>query len=174
MRNPLLCYLFLLTCLAACAKSAPPATTAGPEITSDAGPTLDAVPSAPPSSSAAAVAAPPPSEAGSAVSATGVPEPGSNDVDACAPAAVELEKSARVAMRTCYEDGAKKKPNLAGTVRIAVNVDARGKISSTKSIDKSSLGDKVVDCIQKAIKATPFDGGKCQMRTMTIVHAYPH
>ena len=157
----------------ACGKSAPPPATATPAT--------DAVPGA-----AATAAAPLARDAGPSTaadvggdasvagpSATQAEEP-PPPKDTCGPAAVELETAARVAMRTCYEDAAKKKPGLAGSVRIAVNVDAHGKIASAKSIEKSTLGDKVVDCIAKAIKATPFDGGQCASRTMQILHNYPH
>lgn len=156
--------------LVACGKSAPPPATA----TASAEPGLDAA--APLAEDAGAMPAAENTAEGGAASPPGpapVDEP-PPPKDTCGPAAAELETAARVAMRKCYEDAAKKKPGLAGAVRIAVNVDAHGKISSTKSMEKSTLGDKVVDCIAKAIKATPFDGGKCSSRTMQILHAYPH
>lgn len=159
------------------AKSAPPAAAVpATSPTPPPDPALAAAPADEDASSprAGATASPIANDAGAPSAVTpNAPDDSSPAPDACIPAAAKLEVAARAAMRKCYEDAAKKTPGIAGSVRIAVRVDFHGKIASTKSIDKSTLSDKVVDCIGRAIKATPFDGGECQGRSMQMLHSYP-
>jgi hypothetical protein len=102
-----------------------------------------------------------------------VAAPVSEEADLCGLAAGEVEKALRPAYRKCYVEGFKKNPNLEGTVRIAVNVDAHGKISSVKAIEPYQLDAPAVACMVKATKAHKFDVSTCPQKTLTIVHKYP-
>ncbi|HEX7662933.1 MAG TPA: hypothetical protein VF407_00405 [Polyangiaceae bacterium] len=79
--------------------------------------------------------------------------------DACAAPSAKFEETVRAKFNDCYQEGKKKDPELAGTVRITVSIDWKGKISSTKLTEgKDSLGDKVTACMLTAVKKTPFEG----------------
>ncbi|MBX3212748.1 MAG: AgmX/PglI C-terminal domain-containing protein [Labilithrix sp.] len=83
------------------------------------------------------------------------------------------EKRARPKLKECYAEGKKKTPNLEGTVKIKITVDVKGKIKSTKVIEKT-LPDPVADCMLKAVKATPFpEVEKCWDSTLTIPVTFP-
>lgn len=98
-----------------------------------------------------------------------LPEP----KDDCTPASVEFEKRARPKVKDCYAQGKKKDPNLEGTVKIKIDVDARGKIKSTK-VTENTLTDAVASCMVKVIKATPFpDVDKCWNASVTIPVTFP-
>jgi hypothetical protein len=85
----------------------------------------------------------------------------------------EFEKALRPAFRKCYVDAFKKNPNLEGTIRMAVNVDGRGKITSVKAMDPVELDAPAVACMVKATKTQKFDVWACASKTLTIVHKYP-
>ncbi len=93
--------------------------------------------------------------------------------DECTPVGVEFEKRARPKLKECYAQGKKKSPNLEGTVKIKITVDVKGKIKSTKVVEKT-LPDPVADCMLKVIKATPFpEVEKCWDASITIPVTFP-
>jgi hypothetical protein len=93
--------------------------------------------------------------------------------DECTPVGVDFEKRARPKLKECYAQGKKKNPSLEGTVKIKVTVDVKGKIKSTKVIEKT-LPDPVADCMLKVIKTTPFpEVDKCWDATLTIPITFP-
>ncbi|MBX3199533.1 MAG: AgmX/PglI C-terminal domain-containing protein [Labilithrix sp.] len=93
--------------------------------------------------------------------------------DECTPVGVDFEKRARPKLKECYAEGKKKSPTLEGTVKIKITVDVKGKIKSTKVIEKT-LPDPVADCMLKAVKATPFpEVEKCWDSTLTIPVTFP-
>ena len=95
------------------------------------------------------------------------------DDDECIPVAVDFEKRARPKLKECYRDGKKKEPDLKGTVKIKVVIDMKGKIKSTKVVEKT-LPDPVADCMLKAVKGTPFpEVEKCWDRSLTIPINFP-
>ena len=93
--------------------------------------------------------------------------------DECTPVGVDFEKRARPKLKECYAEGKKKNPNLEGTVKIKITVDLKGKIKSTKIVEKT-LPDPVADCMLKVIKTTPFpEVDKCWDATLTIPVTFP-
>lgn len=93
--------------------------------------------------------------------------------DGCAPVAVDFEKRARPKLKECYATGKKKDPNLTGTVKLKITVDLKGKIKSTKVVDKT-LPDPVAECMVKVLKSTPFpEVEKCWDRSITIPMTFP-
>ncbi|MBX3203629.1 MAG: AgmX/PglI C-terminal domain-containing protein [Labilithrix sp.] len=152
----------------AAATPAPPEPSAvgaatSPPATAEPAPTASAPPSGetPP---AAATGAEPPAAAPASIGET---------KDECTPVGVDFEKRARPKLKECYAEGKKKSPTLEGTVKIKITVDVKGKIKSTKVIEKT-LPDPVADCMLKAIKATPFpEVEKCWDSTLTIPVTFP-
>jgi TonB family protein len=97
------------------------------------------------------------------------PEP----VDECTPVGVAFEKRARPKLKECYREGKTKEPDLKGTVRITVDVNTLGKITSTKITEKS-LPDPVAQCMLKVVKTTPFtEASKCPGKSITIPITFP-
>ncbi len=93
--------------------------------------------------------------------------------DECTPVGVDFEKRARPALKACYAEGKKKSPNLEGTVKIKITVDVKGKIKSTKVMEKT-LPDAVANCMLKAVKATPFpEVEKCWDASLVIPVTFP-
>lgn len=90
----------------------------------------------------------------------------------CSKAATAYQPTVWPAMNKCYQEGKKKNPDLEGTVHIQVSVNATGKVNAVKASGTSELGDSVVDCMVKAIKAKPFDGKDCKSKSVTIVKMY--
>ncbi|MBX3231276.1 MAG: AgmX/PglI C-terminal domain-containing protein [Labilithrix sp.] len=121
------------------------------------------------------VAATPAEDAGAPVAPASNPNTGiiGETKDECTPVGVDFEKRARPKLKECYAEGKKKDPNLMGTVKIKVTVDVKGKIKSTKVIEKT-LPDPVADCMLKAVKGTPFpEVDKCWDSTITIPITFP-
>lgn len=142
--------------------SAAPADSPPTTVDASAGPPGALVPSSEPNPSAAQPAAP-------AKANDGIPEP----KDECTPVGADFEKRARPKLRECYATGKKKDPNLEGTVKIKVTVDVKGKIKSTKIVEKT-LPAPVADCMLKVVKATPFpEVDKCWDATLTIPITFP-
>ncbi len=80
----------------------------------------------------------------------------------------------RPALKACYHEAKKKKPDLKGQARLVINVDGVGKVQAPASPDKSDLGDAVIKCMLKAIKDDPFkDGDKCRGKSLTIPMQFP-
>jgi hypothetical protein len=132
---------------------------------------------APSEATPAAVATP--ADAPAAGSDSGAPaaKPGGvivgETTDECTPVGVDFEKRARPKLKECYAEGKKKKPDLEGTVKIKITVDVKGKIKSTKIIEKT-LPDPVAECMLKVIKTTPFpEVDKCWDATLTIPVTFP-
>jgi hypothetical protein len=93
--------------------------------------------------------------------------------DECTPVGIEFEKRARPKLKECYAAGKKKDPNLEGTVKIKITVDVKGKIKSTKVIEKT-LPDQVANCMLKVVKTTPFpEVEKCWDASITIPMTFP-
>jgi hypothetical protein len=147
-------------------KAPPPAVAQSAPEGADAGDdAAAATPDDTKSSDAAAPDAP--------ASASAAPPPPAPPPDECTPIAVDFEKRARPKLKDCYREGKKKDPNLEGTVRIAVDVNMLGKITSTK-IAQKTLPDPVAQCMLKVVKATPFpEAGKCPGKSLTIPIQFP-
>jgi hypothetical protein len=149
------------------ASSAPTETTPSPGDASATAPSTpeptSSVTPAPTPSVTDAGAAPPPSP----------PVTLGETKDECTPVGVDFEKRARPKLKDCYAEGKKKTPNLEGTVKIKITVDVKGKIKSTKIVEKT-LPDPVAQCMLKVIKATPFpEVDKCWDATLTIPITFP-
>jgi hypothetical protein len=157
-----------------------------PEPTTPVPPPVDTAPAAasgppataePPASSAAAPSSATPSETPPSADANAPPAKApvviGETKDECTPVGVDFEKRARPKLKECYAEGKKKTPNLEGTVKIKITVDVKGKIKSTKVVEKT-LPDPVAECMLKAIKTTPFpEVDKCWDATLTIPITFP-
>ncbi len=154
--------------------SKPPATSSSSGGTD----TSDAAAIAPPVAEADAGATPPVASSEPDAGSTAAPAPTASaappkDDDECIPVAVDFEKRARPKLKECYREGKKKEPDLKGTVKIKLTVDLKGKIKSTKVIEKT-LPEPVVSCMLKSVMATPFpEVEKCWDRTITIPITFP-
>jgi hypothetical protein len=127
----------------------------------------EAKPAATAEADAAKPAAPPAPAAGNGSEGVGEAK------DECTPVGVDFEKRARPKLKECYATGKKKDPNLEGTVKIKITVDVKGKIKSTKIVEKT-LPDPVANCMLKAIQSTPFpEVDKCWDATLTIPITFP-
>lgn len=166
----------------ACGDSKPEAKAPEPPNgTSDTAPDMPA-PTASTIASAtppAATSSAPPAETASAAAPPETPKPSANGIpstepkDECTPVGVDFEKRARPKLKECYADGKKKDANLQGTVKIKITVDLKGKIKSTKVLEKT-LPDPVADCMLKVVKSTPFpEVEKCWDSTITIPITFP-
>lgn len=163
----------------ACGGTAPKAATPPAPVEADAAPSAPAesaaptasapAPSAPASSAPASSAAPPAPETPPAKPPVVIGE----TKDECTPVGIDFEKRARPKLKECYAEGKKKAPSLEGTVKVKVTVDVKGKIKSTKIIEKT-LPDPVADCMLKVIKSTPFpEVDKCWDASLTIPITFP-
>lgn len=138
------------------ASSEPP--PASPPLAADTG--------APPASAAPAASSPP-------AEASKPPVVLGETKDECTPVGVDFEKRARPRLKECYATGKKKDPNLEGSVKIKVTVDVKGKIKSTKILEKT-LPNPVADCMLNVIKTTPFpEVDKCWDASLTIPITFP-
>ena len=96
-----------------------------------------------------------------------------NSNDACGGPSAKFEGIVRAKFNDCYQEGKKKNPNLAGEIRIAINVDYKGKITSIKSTGGKELGDKVIACMVSAVKKTPFEGVEaCKSKSIVVGKKY--
>jgi hypothetical protein len=168
--SALVCPSIVLALLAACGGGTPePAAPPAAAAEADSGSPAPAAVSADASTGSAALGTP--ADAGGAPPANKPVAVESEDQ--CTPVGTDFEKRVRPKMKECYATGKKKDPNLEGTVKIKITVDVKGKIKSTKVIEKS-LPDAVADCILKAVKATPFpEVDKCWDSTLTIPFTVP-
>jgi hypothetical protein len=117
----------------------------------------------------------PTAEAPTSDSAPGSVSTGDNASEApdeCAKVAAPFEEKVRPLFNKCYQEGKKKNPELAGVAKIAISVNTLGKVTSVKPAGTSELGDSVIGCIVKAVKAEPFDGSLCKARTVTVSKQY--
>jgi len=160
-------------------KPEPAASTSPPVEAAPAPDTGSGSPATPAPSEAAAPAAAAPTEAPAASADAAAPAASPGGVvigetkDECTPVGVDFEKRARPKLKDCYAEGKKKNPNLEGTVKIKITVDVKGKIKSTKIIEKT-LPDPVAECMLKVIKTTPFpEVDKCWDATLTIPVTFP-
>ena len=119
------------------------------------------------------------SDAGTAPAATpGPATPPPNDIvanktDECTPVGVDLEKRARPKIKECYREGKKGDKDLKGTVKIAIDIDTKGKVRSIK-VTESTLPDAMANCMLKAVKGTPFpEATKCPGHGITIPVTFP-
>lgn len=92
--------------------------------------------------------------------------------DPCAAVAAPYEEKVRPLFNQCYQEGKKKNPELQGLARIAIAVNAKGKVTSVKPAGTSELGKAVLDCIVTKLKSEPFEGAQCASRTVTIAKQY--
>lgn len=87
--------------------------------------------------------------------------------DECTGIAAPFEEKVRAKFNECYQAGKKKNPELAGTIKVTLKIDAKGKV--TKYVpDKSKLDAPVVDCMVKAVKKEPFAGKACSGKDITV------
>jgi hypothetical protein len=94
--------------------------------------------------------------------------------DTCMGPSAAYEKHVRPALKACYHEAKKKKPDLKGQARLVINVDGVGKVQAPASPDKSDLGDAVIKCLLKALKDDPFkEGDKCRGKSLTIPLQFP-
>lgn len=136
-----------------------PATPESAAATSDAGATESA--STPAASASASAAAPAPS--GPDLTTQGQAE--------CAGIAAPFEERVRAKFNECYQAGKKKNPELAGTIKVTLKVDTKGKV--TKYVpDPSKLDKPVFDCMVKVVKKEPFDGKACAGKDVTVSKTY--
>ncbi|MFO0735650.1 MAG: AgmX/PglI C-terminal domain-containing protein [Labilithrix sp.] len=163
----------------ACGDSKPepksPDTPMGSSSTADMppeAPTAVASASAPPAASSAPPVDASPADAGAPAKPAGGVIVGETK-DECTPVGVDFEKRARPKLKECYAEGKKKDKDLQGTVKIKITVDLKGKIKSTKVIEKT-LPDPVASCMLKAVQGTPFpEVEKCWDSTITIPITFP-
>jgi hypothetical protein len=159
----------LLFIAVACGGSKPAETSAaGAPSSSAASAPSSAAPATNASAPATASAAP-----SASASASGASGQVHEDADECGVAGAAYEKSVRPALKECSRAGKKTNPNLVGKARLVMTVDPSGKVASTKSVDKSELGEKVIACMLQALKASPFDGAQCKGKTVTIPIEFP-
>ena len=163
----------------ACGGNTPEPAASTPPPPADTAPSgeLDAATApAPATTESSASETPPEPSPASADSGAPPAKPGvviGETKDECTPVGVDFEKRARPKLKECYAEGKKKNPNLEGTVKIKITVDLKGKIKSTKIIEKT-LPDPVADCMLKVIKTTPFpEVDKCWDATLTIPVTFP-
>ncbi len=96
-----------------------------------------------------------------------------NSNDECGGPSAKFEGLVRAKFNECYQEGKRKNPNLAGEIRITVNVDYKGKITSVKNTGGKELGDKVVACMVTAVKKTPFEGVEsCKSKAVIVGKKY--
>lgn len=149
-------------------KTEPSVATAPPPEAADvdaAAPAAAADAGGPPVASAA--------DAGSAQPPASNPVVVAETKDECTPVGVDFEKRARPKLKECYAVAKKKSPNLEGTVKIKITVDVKGKIKSTKVVEKT-LPDSVADCMLKVVKATPFpEVEKCWDASIVLPITFP-
>jgi hypothetical protein len=135
--------------------SSPPPPTSSPTAATDAdaGATAEAP-------AASAVPATPTQNA----PAAGVIAEGHDD---CAAAAAPFEEKVRAKFNECYQAGKKKNPELAGTIKVTLKIDMKGKV--TKYVpDPSKLDAKPFECMVKAVKKEPFDAKACRGKDVTV------
>jgi hypothetical protein len=175
-KHALVLAVTLIPLALACGGSTPPPNASAPsESAAPSAPESDAAVS-PVAETPTAAPAPVASDAPPATSAE-PPKPSGVVIgetkDECTPVGVDFEKRARPKLKECYAAGKKKTPDLEGTVKIKVTVDVKGKIKSTKIIEKT-LPDPVADCMLKVIKTTPFpEVDKCWDASLTIPITFP-
>ncbi|MGH7285305.1 MAG: hypothetical protein ACRELY_27595 [Polyangiaceae bacterium] len=96
-----------------------------------------------------------------------------NSNDECGGHSAKFEGIVRAKFNDCYQEGKKKNPDLAGEIRITVNVDYKGKITSIKNTGGKDLGDKVIACMMNAVKKTPFEGVEtCKSKAIIVGKKY--
>lgn len=141
------------------ATSAPSATT----DSDDAGPrpsaTNEVAPPIAPASTTASAAAP---EA---------PDFMAEQQAKCAGVAAPYEEKVRAKFNECYQAGKKKNPELAGTIKITLKIDTKGKVTKVVP-DPSKLDAKVVQCMVQAVKKEPFDGKACLGKDVIVSKKY--
>jgi outer membrane biosynthesis protein TonB len=134
---------------------------------------LDAVPDASATAPDAGEPQAATSEPSSAVKAESPAPEAAEPKDECTPVGVDFEKRARPKLKECYAAAKKKSPNLEGTVKIKITVDVKGKIKSTKIVDKTLPG-AVADCMLKVVKTTPFpEVEKCWDASIVLPITFP-
>lgn len=167
---------------AACGGGGAAATPAPPSTAQAA----DDAPPAPPTDDAGAASVDAPADPGEGLPAGGELEgkigastdPGLRAAEddrevRCTQVGVALEKKVRPELKACYRDGKKKDPELRGKVRISVNVNTVGKVTSVVAADKT-LPDPVVACMLAAVKKTPpTDAASCSGKSIVLPVEFP-
>jgi hypothetical protein len=139
---------------AAPAPSASVAASAEPAAASDA-------PSAAPSVSSGPPPADPTLATGEATDA------------ACGAAALPYEEKIRPEIKKCFfEVAMKKNPNVDGHVKIVVNIDPQGKVTSQKIVQEKELGKEATACMMKVLKDHKIDAGQCKGKAMSMNMAF--
>lgn len=117
-------------------------------------------------------------DAGAAASSSPPPPPPPSDIianktDECTPVGIDLEKRARPKIKECYREGKKNEKDLKGTVKIAIDIDSKGKVRSIK-VTENTLPEAMANCMLKAVKGTPFpEASKCPGHGITIPVTFP-
>lgn len=159
--------LILGAFIVACGSSPPPAPEPGPPAAPAApaaaaeGPAAAAEPAPPPATSAAATPEPP--GAPNAPPTAGIIAQGH---DECSGVAAPFEEKVRAKFNECYQTGKKKNPELAGTIKVTLKVDTKGKVKYVP--DPSKLDKPAYDCMVSAVKKEPFDAKACKGKDVAV------
>ena len=156
--------LFGALAIAACGGSTPPkpaAETPAPASEPAAAASADAGATPEPATTAAtAPTTPPPPDA---PPAAGVLAQGHEE---CGSVSAPFEEKVRAKFNECYQAGKKKNPELAGTIKVTLKIDMKGKI---KYVPEPSKLDKApYDCMVSAVKKEKFDAKACKGKDVTV------
>ncbi len=86
--------------------------------------------------------------------------------DECTAVAAPFEEKVRAKFNECYQAGKKKNPELAGTIKVTLKVDMKGKVKYVP--DPSKLDKAPYDCMVKAVKKEPFDAKACKGKDIAV------
>ncbi len=86
--------------------------------------------------------------------------------DACSGVAAPFEEKVRAKFNECYQAGKKTNPELAGTIKVTLKVDVKGKVKYVP--EKSKLDPKVVTCMVNAVKKEPFESKACSGKDIAV------
>lgn len=86
--------------------------------------------------------------------------------DACSGVAATFEEKVRARFNECYQAGKKTNPELAGTIKVTLKVDVKGKVKYVP--EKSKLDPKVVTCMVNAVKKETFDSKACSGKDIAV------
>lgn len=90
--------------------------------------------------------------------------------DECSGIAAPFEERVRAKFNECYQAGKKTNPELAGTIKVTLKVDVKGKVRYVP--EPSKLDAKVVTCMVNAVKKEPFDAKACRGKDVAVSKTY--
>src|SRR5262249_17989131 len=82
----------------------------------------------------------------------------------------------RAGFRACYQRGLDEKPNIAGSVSVALSVGAQGAVTTVRAAQLGSLSEAVVSCVAARARVAQFDapdGGSAQVQFRVILQSVP-